>query len=160
MTTITPIPLDLLADIGRGLAASPSLWRPHAHHRPDDRRPVRLLATDHYEAWVIGWTQGQGVELHDHGDSVGTLTVIEGRLDELVLDHGGLRRRPLVAGSTATLPAGLVHDVVAPRTAPATSLHVYSPPLRSMTFYAADGRRLRTEPVEPELPVVRPLVGG
>ena len=156
-TTAAAVPLDLLADIGRGLARSPSLWRHHAHHRTDDRRPVRLLATEHYEAWVIGWTTGQGVELHDHGDSVGSLTVVEGELAELVLTRAALRRRTLGAGSTVTLPARLVHDVVAPGPASATSVHVYSPPLRHMTFYAPDGRPLRTEAVVPEVPVVRPL---
>ena len=155
-TTVAPIPLDLLEDIGRGLARSPSLWRPHAHHLVDRRRPVRLLATDHYEAWVIGWTGGQGVELHDHGDSVGSLTVVEGEVEELVPAGGRLRGRRLTAGRTVVLPAGLVHDVVAPGPAPATSVHVYSPPLRHMSFYAADGRRLRTEQVVPEPPVVAP----
>ena len=144
-TAVAPVPLDLLADIGRGLARSPSLWRPHAHHRSDDRRPVRLLATERYEAWVIGWTTGQGVELHDHGSSVGSLTLVEGELEELVLAGSRLRRRTHAAGATVALPAGVVHDVVAPGPGPATSVHVYSPPLREMTFYARDGRPLRTE---------------
>ena len=33
------------------------------------------------------------------------------------------------------LGAGMVHDVAAHRDAPATSIHVYSPPLATMTFY-------------------------
>ncbi len=157
MTTTTiasPIPLDLLTDIGRGLARAPSLWRDHAHHRTGDRRPVRLLATEHYEAWVIGWTTGQGVELHDHGEAMGALTVVEGNLDELVLHGGRLRRRTLAQGTTVALPVGLVHDVVAPGPGPATSVHVYAPPLRQMTFYGRDGQPLRAVDVAPEVPVL------
>ena len=41
----------------------------------------------------------------------------------------------LEAGSLAFLPEGLVHDVGTPPDATATSIHVYSPPLSTMTFY-------------------------
>ena len=155
-TAAAPLALPLLTDISCGLARAPELWGPHAHHLPGDRRPVRLLATERYEAWVIGWTPGQAVDLHDHGEAVGALTVVEGCLDELVLRVGGLRRRSLPQGITVRLPAGLVHDVVAPGDGPATSVHVYSPPLRTMTFYAPDGRPLRTAEVAPEEPVLGP----
>ena len=78
--------------------------------------------------------------------------MVEGRLDELVLSGGRLRRRSLRQGTAVRLPAGLVHDVVAP--AAATSVHVYSPPLRTMTFYAPDGGPLRTAEIAPEEPVL------
>lgn len=159
-TAAAPLPLHLLTDISRGLARAPELWRPHAHHLADDRRPVRLLATERYEAWVIGWTAGQAVELHDHGEAVGALTVVEGSLDELVLRGGRLRRRSLPEGTTVRLPAGLVHDVVAPSPGASTSVHVYAPPLRTMTFYAPDGRPLRTAEVAPEEPVLGPYDRG
>jgi predicted metal-dependent enzyme (double-stranded beta helix superfamily) len=123
----------VLDDIAHGVARAQAWWRQHAHHDPGGRRPVRLLATEAYEVWVIGWTAGQGVELHDHGDSAGVLLVVEGELAELaLLGDGTLRRTALRPGSVKELPVGLVHDIVATTAANTTSIHVYSPPLSSM----------------------------
>jgi hypothetical protein len=120
--------------------------------------PVRLLATDEYEAWVIGRTPGHDVELHDHGDSATVLTVVEGALHELRREDGRLRSRVLLRGTTVTLATGLVHDVVGRAPAPATSIHVHSPPLSRMTYYELDGRPLFTVDVPPEPPVL--VAGG
>lgn len=129
-----PLPPEVLADIASGIAAAEAWWRPHAHHDPDGRRPVRLLATEAYEVWVIGWTAGQGVALHDHGDAAGALVVTEGGLAELSYDPdtGALGHRAIGPGPVHALPVGLVHDVVAAAPVPTTSIHVYSPPLATM----------------------------
>ena len=148
-----PLPLSLLLDIGEGLAAAEDLWRPHAHHDAEERRPVRLVAADRWEAWVIGWSPGQHVELHDHGPSAGSLVVVEGQLEEITDHHGRQVRRTLPTGSAVELPAGIVHDVIAAGTGTATSVHVYSPSLEEMTFYDAAGRPSRTTPVPDEVPV-------
>jgi quercetin dioxygenase-like cupin family protein len=148
-----PIALPLLLDIGRGLAAAEALWRPHAHHDAADRHPVRLIAADRWEAWVIGWSPGQHVELHDHGPSAGSLVVVEGQLDEIIDRNGRLVRRTLATGDAIELPTGIVHDVVATAPGPATSIHVYAPALEAMTFYDAFGRPARTTPVSDEAPV-------
>src|SRR5262245_34784611 len=87
-----PLPAAMLADIAAGLAAAPPLWRAVVRHDPDGRRPVRLLATDRYEVWVIGWTTGQHVRLHDHGASAGAVVVAEGELVEVVPRLGGDRK--------------------------------------------------------------------
>jgi hypothetical protein len=151
--TEPPLSVTLLLDIARGLAAAEDLWRPHARHDLRERRPVRLVAADRWEAWVIGWTPGQGVELHDHGPSAGALAVVEGVLAELT-DHGGrLVQRHLPAGTAVELPAGVVHDVVATGAAATTSIHVYSPALAEMTFYDDAGQPARTLPVPDEAPV-------
>ena len=52
--------------------------------RPGGRRPVRLVVCDLWEAWVVGWTPGQHVDVHDHGDSAGVLVVVEGDLVEVL----------------------------------------------------------------------------
>ncbi len=149
----TVVPLGALADIALGVAASP-LWRDHVHHDPRERRPARLIATDHYEVWVIGWWPGQSVQPHDHGGSVGVLTVVEGELTELEGPTGTTIRR-LPAGSVQEVPAHVVHDVVNASDEPATSIHVYSPPLRTMTFYdARDGRKVDVMDVVEEAPVL------
>lgn len=152
---------EALVEIAKGIAASP-LWAEHANH-DHDRRPVRLLATPSYEVWVLGWVAGQSVELHDHGDSAAAIVVTEGTLTEIVapgpIDTSS--RIVLPAGAVRAIPAGVVHDVLNLHPAPATSIHVYSPPLASMTFYdPVDGRPMRTEPVEPEVPALDPAVAA
>lgn len=152
-----PLPPEALADIAAGVARAQTWWRRHVRHDPRRRRPVRLIATEAYEVWVIGWTAGQGVELHDHGDAAGALVVVEGRLAELALDvaSGTLHRRAVGPGSVHPLPVGLVHDVVAVDASHATTIHVYSPPLATMrrwdpvTLLPAEAT-----PVEPEVPVL------
>src|SRR3954469_24152622 len=77
-TPARPLEAELLHDIAAGLAAAQDLWRPHVAHDAEQRRPVRLIASDRWEAWVIGWTPGQHVEVHDHGGSAGVIVVTEG----------------------------------------------------------------------------------
>ena len=112
-TVDPPLALPLLLDIAQGLAAVEDLWRPHAHHDEAERRPVRLVAADRWEAWVIGWSTGQRVELHDHGASAGALVVVQGDLVEITEVAGRYRPRTLLTGAAVELPLGLVHDVVA-----------------------------------------------
>ena len=64
--------LDLaaLGDIVSGLARADDLWRPHVAHDASERVRIRLLSTPAYEVWLLGWTPGQAVGLHDHGGFV------------------------------------------------------------------------------------------
>ena len=158
-----PLPPGVLADIATGIARVEAWWRPHAHHDPDARRPVRLLATEAYEVWVIGWTAGQGVELHDHGDAAGALLVLEGELAELDLDvfDRTLRRRTLRPGTVHPLPVGLVHDVVATTPVTTTSIHVYSPPLAEIGRWdPVTLERVEVEAMVDEAPVLGLGAGG
>ena len=147
-----PAPLsgELLADIATGLAASEEVWRPHAHHDPTARRPVRLVVCDLWEAWVVGWTPGQHVEAHDHGDSAGAVAVVEGDLVEVLPDGPHRELRTWQTGSVVDLPVGVVHDVVGLGPGHSTSIHVYSPPLGTMTYYDDDGRPLRIADTDDE----------
>jgi mannose-6-phosphate isomerase-like protein (cupin superfamily) len=143
------LPPDQLAGIAQGIARSP-LWHGLAAASPEGRSAVRALTTRRYEVWVLGWWPGQGVDLHEHGDSHAAFTVVEGELVEIAaLRTGELRRRPLRMGDTRLVPAGARHDVLNVAPTSATSVHVYSPPLRAMTFYdPVDQRPVRVEPVE------------
>ena len=109
---------------------------------PRERTSLCLLATDEYDAWLLHWPVSTSVTPHDHGESAGAFTVVSGELTE-VRWHGFVRRaRLLVPGEVVAVPAGVVHDVIAPGPSPALSVHVYSPPLREMGFYDASGREL------------------
>jgi Cysteine dioxygenase type I len=122
-----------------------------------DRWFARLHGDDEIDVWLISWVPGQATELHDHGGSLGALTLLSGSLDEFRWDGKQLRRRRLEAGDQAAFPLGWVHDVVraptgAARSAsagPTLSVHAYSPPLTVMSYYEITGqhtlRRRRTE---------------
>ncbi|HEY6531445.1 MAG TPA: cysteine dioxygenase family protein [Acidimicrobiales bacterium] len=147
-------PLDhaVLVDIACGIAEARSLWEPHVVHDERDRRPVRLLATDAYEVWVIGWTEGQGVDMHDHAGSAGVLVVADGALTER---RPGFETERLGAGAVQRLDRTVVHEVANVEVNPATSIHVYSPPLLAMGYYDEHGERaLLIENVVEEAPVV------
>jgi Cysteine dioxygenase type I len=120
---------------------------------------TRIRGDDELDVWLISWVPGHSTELHDHGGSLGALTVLSGSLSEFRWDGTRLRRRRLDAGDQAGFPLGWVHDVVwAPRSAPAVhsvpvqstlSVHAYSPPLAAMSYYEVTERktlrRQRTE---------------
>jgi predicted metal-dependent enzyme (double-stranded beta helix superfamily) len=135
-----PLAASLLRDIAAGVAVATTLWGPRVRHDPVVRMPVRLLATDAYEVWVIGWAPGQRAELHDHGEAAGHLLVVGGTLTEheVVVDDDGrrrLRRTELPTNTARELSVGMVHEVGNHGLGPAASIHVYSPPLRAMTHY-------------------------
>jgi hypothetical protein len=68
----------------------------------------------------------------------GTLVVAEGELVEVIpLGAHNAVERTLEPGRPRHVAVGTVHDVVDRGPAPATSIHVYSPPLTTMTYYDA-----------------------
>ena len=119
----------------------------------DDRWFVRLHGDDDLDVSLISWAPGHPTELHDHGGSLGALTVLAGALNEFRWDGEALRRRRLDAGDQAAFPLGWVHDVVWAKATtsagPTLSVHAYSPPLTAMSYYDVTGRgtlrRDRTE---------------
>jgi predicted metal-dependent enzyme (double-stranded beta helix superfamily) len=138
---------ELAADLG----ARPDLWREHMRHDVGERYYVQLHRDPHVDIWLICWSGGQETGLHDHDRSSGAVHVCEGDLveDRLEADGAALRHvtadRP--AGCTFDFDASHVHCVrhVA-GTAPAVSIHVYSPALSRMGYYdvGPDGLLRRT----------------
>jgi hypothetical protein len=122
----------------------------------NDRWFTQLYGDDELDVWLISWVPDRSTELHDHGGSLGALTVVSGALRETRWDGETLRHRRLAAGDQAAFPLGWVHDVVwtperdlsAPIT-PTLSVHAYSPPLTAMSYYEVTQRntlrRKRTE---------------
>jgi hypothetical protein len=123
---------------------------------------TRIHGDEELDVWLISWVPGRATELHDHGGSLGALTVLSGSLNEFRWDGRGLRRRRLDAGDQAGFPLSWVHDVVwAPRAVtdptpaskgpvePTLSVHAYSPPLTAMSYYeVTDRNRLRRRRTE------------
>jgi hypothetical protein len=132
---------ETLGVIAAGLASSVT-GEELAPAAGEPRRFVRLLDGGSYEAWLIAWGPDGGLDLHDHGGSRGAVHVVRGRLTETYADgdrSGRLRTRSLPVGSSLDVPADRVHEVWNPGPGDALSVHVYSPPLTSMTFYERDG---------------------
>jgi hypothetical protein len=120
---------------------------------------TRIHGDEELDIWLISWVPGHSTELHDHGGSLGALTVLSGSLNEFRWDGRKLRRRRLDAGDQAGFPLGWVHDVVwalGPVVRPAAvsvqstlSVHAYSPPLTAMSYYEiTDRNRLRRQRTE------------
>lgn len=131
----------------------------------NERWFTRLHGDDEIDVWLISWAPDRSTELHDHGGSLGALTVVSGALAETRWDGTDLRHRRLEMGDQAGFPLGWVHDVAwAPDTpdiptslsgaalscvTPTLSVHAYSPPLTAMSYYEVTQRstlrRQRTE---------------
>jgi Cysteine dioxygenase type I len=102
------------------------------------RRYTRIVDTLRYDAWLIEWSPASSLELHDHGGSQGFVAVTAGTLVETYTDLGRrhpLRTRMVESGESFPIAKAQVHELSNPGPSDAVSVHVYSPPLRAMTFY-------------------------
>ncbi len=156
LATIAPVaePLSAakLEAIATGLAAALAVTPPEP--ATDGRRWWRLLATDRYDAWLIDWPIDTAVEPHDHGGSAGAFAVVTGELTELTFTPAGTTATTVPASGSRQIDVATIHDIVNAGDRPATSVHVYSPPLASMSFYDdAAGSPCRIERVDDERPV-------
>jgi Cysteine dioxygenase type I len=137
---IPPRRLDVtrLAELVTSLAGEPSEWQSNIRFGTADRWWTRLHGDEASDVWLLTWVHDTGTDLHDHGDSAGAFTVVSGELEEVrPKADGGLVTTRLFAGAVRTIAPGAVHDVRSPSALPAISIHAYSPPLRTMTFYEA-----------------------
>src|SRR5262245_47966134 len=98
VATSTP---ELLSSIACGLGQSgvTGLVPPGT-----ERRWALVLESEAYEAWVIAWPAGTGLELHDHAGSAAAMYVVNGSLRERYLDPtGNLEVRWLNAGDVVAM---------------------------------------------------------
>jgi predicted metal-dependent enzyme (double-stranded beta helix superfamily) len=141
----TSLALGELAALTRHYAAEVHAGR-HRIVVDPVRRWYHLLRSDEtVDVWLITWSTEQAAELHDHGSSLGALTVVGGALTEERWTPGrsALRCRRLGAGRTVGFGRGYIHEVSNPAVQPAVSVHAYSPPLSTMSYYTVDGAQLR-----------------
>jgi mannose-6-phosphate isomerase-like protein (cupin superfamily) len=131
MSTATIATTTRLAEIAKSLAERPGEWLHRVRLSADGRWYERLHSDEDHEVWLISWLPGQATGFHDHGESEGAFSVVLGALEE----HGVTAERTVRAGESWAFGRDYVHDVRNTSTAPAVSVHVYSPPLRSMRRY-------------------------
>lgn len=110
----------------------------------ESRWHVRLLCDDQVDVWLISWTEEQGTQLHDHGGSSGSFTVVTGELSEAVWTPGAevLQESARSQGDSVIFAENYVHDVRNVRPEVAVSVHAYSPPLTLMNYYDVEGHQL------------------
>lgn len=132
----TLAPTDLL-EVAAGLARSADRWP--GLDDPVERCWRTVALTPRFEAWLVAWPVGGAVELHDHGRASGAVVVVSGDLVETSVTGRGrrltTRTTPVPAGGHVLFGPGHVHDLVNNGSRPALSVHVYTPALRSMTFF-------------------------
>lgn len=124
--------------VAETLVAVDHLWRPIVRHDPAERWYARLHHDDDVEIWLLGWEAGQDIQIHDHGGSSGAFVVAAGALVEHHTARGRrgpLRRRVHGPGEGAAFGPSYVHDLGNAGPGVATSIHVYSPPLTTLTYY-------------------------
>ena len=137
----TALGTDVLVAIATGLAEVSTPWDLRPGDAPDARHYERILATETYDAWLIFWPASARLDLHDHGGSAGALAVVDGALDETTLVDAGRVEHRLTRGGVASFGPSRIHGVANNTEFPATSVHVYSPPISAMRYYvqADDG---------------------
>lgn len=128
------MPAELLAQIASGLGTANVT---EALPQGAGRRWALLLESDAYEAWVIAWPAGTGLEMHDHDGSAASIHVVSGRLRERFVDRAGdVIVRWLDAGDTVVLAHDHRHEAVNLDAEQVVSVHVYSPRLKDQSFRA------------------------
>ena len=130
---------------------------PFIDYDAEDRWHQRIYRDQRMDVWLISWLPSQGTQLHDHGGSSGAFTVLSGELTETVAQRGSgaARLSDTVHGLGQSVGFGrhYIHDVRNLSAEPAVSVHVYSAPLSSMTYYdLSDGVLSRLVTVETDDP--------
>jgi predicted metal-dependent enzyme (double-stranded beta helix superfamily) len=131
--------VSALVEVAERLAADRALWTPHVRHEPD-QRTYELIHHDHdVMAWLLCWMDDHDTGFHDHDLSAGAVHVIQGRIREQRLRLG---REPITRefgpGASFAFSASDIHRVAHAGGGPATTLHVYSPPLWRMGAYEVE----------------------
>ena len=131
------------------LFASTAGWMDRVRLRAERRWYERLYQSPSHDIWVISWLPGQSTGFHDHGESAGAFVVATGTLEEHLPGEQPLVIHP---GQPRAFGPDYAHDVGNVSSAPAVSIHAYSPPLNEMTEYELDGSRLVPRERASEMP--------
>jgi hypothetical protein len=110
-----------------------------------------LWRSDSSEAWLNLWWQERDTGYHDHDGSCVGVYVIEGIARNEPLVFGGSRRiHQYGPGDRFAFPGAGIHRME--HEPGAITIHVYSPPIRSIGHYEVDDGELRRQPCAPDEP--------
>src|SRR3954449_1163005 len=126
-----------IRDLVTVLSTERDCWQHLVRPDPDKRVFERLVDEPAVEAWLICWMPGHDTGFHDHDLSSGAVTVIEGEVREDRLHLATpMTSSVFGAGQTFDFDSSDIHRVKHSGSAPAVTLHAYSPRLRRMGAYA------------------------
>jgi predicted metal-dependent enzyme (double-stranded beta helix superfamily) len=136
MTADRPLDPGELRELAVDLAQDPVRWRAQVEHAPEQRTFHPLLQTEHAVVWLICWMEGHDTGFHDHDGCSGAVAVVEGavREERIRWAHAPVART-FAAGGVFDFGPADIHRVRHAGTAPATTIHAYSPVPRVMGAY-------------------------
>jgi hypothetical protein len=112
-----------------------------------------LWRSEASEAWLNLWWRARDTGFHDHDGSCVGVYVIEGVARNEPLMIGQPRRiHEYAPGDRFACPGTGIHRME--HEAGAVTIHVYSPPIRSIGEYELDDGELRRRPAPPDEPSV------
>jgi hypothetical protein len=122
------------------VAASGELWEDLVgDESPATRQRTRLHLTESFEVLLIVWSRWERSGWHDHGGSAGGFAVVRGALRERFRSADGrtVDEHVLTAGRHGAFGPAHLHDLgeSPDRRGPAVSVHAYSPPITTSTYY-------------------------
>jgi quercetin dioxygenase-like cupin family protein len=122
------------------LVADRDCWAHLVRHDSGARVYELIWQDEDVNAWLICWSEDQDTGFHDHDESAAAIHVIDGcvREDRLRL-RAALQTRVSGPGSTFVVPVSAIHRVRHTGTAPAITIHAYSPPLARVGAYRVRG---------------------
>src|SRR6185312_15765267 len=125
--SLTPRELNLFV---LELVAARQRWEHLIRHADDARVYEQIWDDERVNAWVICWSEDQDIGFHDHDLSAAAIAVISGQVREDRLRLGKTpRSRVIRADASFSVPPIAIHQVMHNGTAPAVTIHAYSPPL-------------------------------
>jgi mannose-6-phosphate isomerase-like protein (cupin superfamily) len=142
--SLAPVRLELFLAT---LVAERERWEHLVRHADDARVYEQIWDDEHVNAWVICWSEDQDTGFHDHDLSAAGIAVISGAVREDRLRLGSSPRSRLIgAGGSFTVPPVAIHRVMHAGSAPAVTIHAYSPPLtRTGVYRVGAGGELQRE---------------
>lgn len=150
-----------LVNFVKRLSWREDLWSHLVCHDANDRQYDQVFRDEHLAVWLIGWMREQDTGFHDHDLSYGAVTVISGELvEERLRLAGEPARNHYVAGHTFSVSASDIHRVTHHGSAPAVSLHAYSPPLWRMGAYVIETDGMLSRESISYAEELRPLEAG
>ena len=111
-----------------------------------------LWRSETSEAWLNLWWEARDTGFHDHDGSCVGVYVIEGVARNEPLVFGQPRRiNEYKPGDRFASPGTGIHSME--HEAGAVTIHVYSPPIRSIGEYELENGELRRRPAPPDEPL-------
>jgi mannose-6-phosphate isomerase-like protein (cupin superfamily) len=118
------------------LVATPERWRALVRHSPARRVYAQIWDEQDLNAWLICWSRDHDTGFHDHERSAAVIAVIDGYVrEERLRLRGEPRSQVLGREASVYVPPAAIHRVLHWGTAPAVTIHAYSPPLRTTGAY-------------------------